>query len=152
MSNTTLSSRFMVRTKENVLTGPFSREEITERVKAGLLREIDEVCSGNGYWIYLHERAECLSLLGVELPRKETSHEERTETGTETATVTATKPVEGHEGGSVMGSVVVTHAPSPEPRAKGNNETIGTFKLVLWGVLILVGFILFQVFRISEGF
>lgn len=133
----------MIRTKENVLTGPFPKEEVVQRVLSGQLREADEVCAGDGYWIYLHERLESRALLGVDLPRTEEFHEEATETGTETATVTVTKPVEHKDGKNGVST------PLPE---SGRAETLGALKLVIWGVLIIVSFILFQVFRITQGF
>lgn len=149
----TPSSQLMIRTKENVLSGPFPKEEIVQRVMKGQLREADEVCSGDGYWIFLHERSESLALLGTQLPRVEDFHEERTETGTET--VTATKPV-------MDGDRIAEHAAhegigrgesmTGETRSKGRRESLGAMKLVIWGILILVGFILFQVFRITNGF
>ena len=63
------SPRFLLRTKENRITGPFGKEELAARVAHGDLRELDEVCPAGGYWIYLHERVESKKILGVELPR-----------------------------------------------------------------------------------
>lgn len=145
------SSPLMIRTKENALTGPFPREEVIRRVLNGQLRESDEICAGDGYWIYLHERGECRSLLGVELPRRKDFHEERTEPGTETETATATKPLDSGGLKSEFEAHLGSTGGTLSTRPKGQTETVGTFKLVLWGVLILVGFILFQIFRISDG-
>src|SRR5690606_6968718 len=92
---------------ENRITGPFAKEEVAARVANGELRELDEVCEAGGYWIYLHERAESLKILGVELPRtkrKEDIHEEETETETETVTATAPLSIQGASG---MGTTVM---------------------------------------------
>lgn len=134
----------MIRTKENVLSGPFPKEEIVQRVLSGQLREADEVCAGDGYWIYLHERLESRALLGVDLPRTEEFHEEATETGTETATVTVTKPS--------VESMSESNGRPAQLSENGRTESIRAVKLVVWGILIIVSFILFQVFRITQGF
>jgi len=138
------ATQLMIRTKENVLSGPFPKEEIVQRVLNGQLREADEVCAGDGYWIYLHERLESRALLGIDLPRTEEFHEEATETGTETATVTVTKP-------SVEDKSESAGVPTPLSE-NGRTESIRAVKLVVWGILIIVSFILFQVFRITQGF
>lgn len=147
------SPRLMIRTKENVLSGPFSKEEVIHRILNGQLREADEICPGNGYWIFLHERNESLALLGAQLPRRADFHEERTETGTET--VTATKPVSAGDridGLDAHEALLRGESLDSGIRKKGRPESLGAVKLVLWGILILVGFILFQVFRITNGF
>lgn len=82
---------FLIRTKENRISGPFPKEVILARMQSGELREMDEVCPSDGYWIYLHERDESMRMLGVALARSEEFHEESTETDTET--VTATQPL-----------------------------------------------------------
>ncbi|MCM2323965.1 MAG: hypothetical protein NDJ90_11955 [Oligoflexia bacterium] len=71
--------RWLVRTEKNQLLGPFSREEVRKQIQEGRLGLQDEVCQGNHYWIYLHEREEVMAQLGLELPRY-SSEEEITET------------------------------------------------------------------------
>lgn len=46
---------WLIRTTQNQLLGPVSKEKIIELIRAGKLEEDDEVCSGNGYWFYIRE-------------------------------------------------------------------------------------------------
>lgn len=149
------SSQIMIRTRENVLSGPFPKEQIVQRILSGELNETTEVCAGDGYWIYLHERLESRMLLGVELSHPEEFHEEATETGTETATVTATRPVDtAHDGlpTSEVSADLPRGSQSQNQSRNGKTETLGALKIIVWGIIIIVSFILFQVFRITEGF
>jgi hypothetical protein len=147
--------RFLLRTKENRISGPFEREELADRVTKGDLRELDEICEANGYWIYLHERAESKRLLGVELPRKKSKddlHEEQTETETETVTATAPMVKDLPTGGSVhlprvMAAPAAT-ATAPVPRRP---ETLGLFKYFLIAIAGIIAFVLFRVFEIAKN-
>lgn len=46
---------WLIRTTQNQLLGPVSKEKIIELIKSGKLEEDDEVASGNGYWFYIKE-------------------------------------------------------------------------------------------------
>lgn len=160
----------MIRTKENRLFGPFSKELVAERVSRGELRDADEVCAGNGYWIYLHEREECRTILGTVLPRKDDLHEEVTETGTETVGATSPQSASAAstsesltetKSGSTR-STPPTGTVSPFPHtvksienlsagAPPRRETIGALRFVVWTFFALIAFILFRVFQISQG-
>jgi hypothetical protein len=146
--------RFLVRTKENRITGPFEREELAERVMKGDLRELDEICEANGYWIYLHERAESKRLLGVELPRKKSKddlHEEQTETETETVTATAPMVKDLPAGGGSVHLPRVVPAPAvAAPPAPRRPETLGLFKYFLLAIAGIIAFVLFRVFEIAK--
>ncbi|MBC7387345.1 MAG: hypothetical protein H7301_14430 [Cryobacterium sp.] len=147
---TDLAAKFMIRTKENRLYGPFSRALVAEQVARGDLREGDEVCAGDGYWIYLHEREESKALLGAVLPRKDEFHEEATETETETAvphpapisTQTLT-PV-----GETGSAAVVTPVEETIPNRP---ETIGSLRVALWLFFLLITYLIFRIFEVSRG-
>ena len=62
--------QWLVRTSKNWIAGPYLKSQIIEMIQAGQLTRDDEICPGNGYWIFLHERAEMLQNLGMECPRK----------------------------------------------------------------------------------
>jgi hypothetical protein len=47
---------WLIRTKSNYLLGPISREKLLELIDSGSVQPDDEVCSGNGYWIYVKEK------------------------------------------------------------------------------------------------
>jgi hypothetical protein len=65
---TTAKDLWMVRTFQNVISGPMSREKLCELILRGEFRLHDEICHANGYWFYLHERAEVARHLGIEVP------------------------------------------------------------------------------------
>jgi hypothetical protein len=78
---------WLVRTAENVIAGPYSKEQICELIREGELTLPDEVCPANRHWFFLHEREEVARSLGVEMsdhlvePDDEPTH---TQTETET--------------------------------------------------------------------
>jgi hypothetical protein len=75
-------AQWLIRTAENVIAGPYEREQVCQLIRDGELNYQDEVCQSNGYWIYLHERDEVLRQLGVEVPKPAAPQgEEVTETG-----------------------------------------------------------------------
>lgn len=47
---------WIIRTKNNFILGPVSREKLLEIVNSGTLAEDDELCSGNGYWFFFREK------------------------------------------------------------------------------------------------
>ncbi len=158
---------FLIRTKENRISGPFPKEEILARISRGELREQDEVCPANGYWIFLHERAESRAMLGVELPRTvDSESEENTETETETATATATAtdlkkvasvtvtgPRETREGYALPVSAADKTAEIPangSPLPRGQPETVGAIRFVLWAFVMVIVFILYRVFQLAQ--
>ena len=161
---------FLIRTKENRISGPFPKEVILARMQSGELREMDEVCPDHGYWIYLHERDESLKMLGAALARSDEFHEESTETDTET--VTATQPSNApYAAGNAKDmmreardTVNANHA-AMEARDENANhpevhpvpirnrpEAIRALKyLVLFFVLLII-FILIQVYQVASPF
>lgn len=62
--------QWMVRTAQNEVRGPFTREAVIQQIQSGQLGPEDEVCQANRYWIYLDEREEVMKQLGIEAPRK----------------------------------------------------------------------------------
>ncbi len=75
---------WLVRTAKNVISGPHSKTEVIDLVKSGAIGPQDEVCPGNGYWIYLHEHEEVQKWLGIAVPRAPRQPgEEVTETQTD---------------------------------------------------------------------
>jgi len=76
--------QWLIRTAQNWIAGPYTKDQVRKMVLEGQLTLQDEVCSGNGYWVYLHERDEVLKQLGVEVPKSPGHAEEITETQTQT--------------------------------------------------------------------
>jgi hypothetical protein len=151
---------FLIRTKENRISGPFPKEVILERMQSGELREMDEVCPASGYWIYLHERDESMKLLGVALAHTEDFHEESTETDTET--VTATAPLAfptaapyaasgAKEGMREATATPIDPPAAPPPAPTGNRpEAIRALKFVLWVFGILIALILLRIYQVAN--
>lgn len=50
-----MNKNWLIRTKNNHILGPVSREKIKELIGNGTIKGDDEICSGNGYWIYIRE-------------------------------------------------------------------------------------------------
>ena len=50
-----MEKNWLIRTKSCHILGPVSREKVLELLQNGSIKPEDEVCSGNGYWIWLRE-------------------------------------------------------------------------------------------------
>ncbi len=73
--------QWLVRTSENRISGPYTREKMCQMILDRQLTLQDEVCEAHGYWIFLHEQGEIFKFLGIEVPKALTgSEEEVTET------------------------------------------------------------------------
>jgi len=155
--------RYLIRTKENRISGPFTKEVILERMQSGELREMDEVCPADGYWIYLHERDESMKMLGAALARSDEFHEESTETDTET--VTATQPVvapfvAGGHAAPARDSVAAATVPEPTASAvapktapapeMNRPELIRMIKFVLWVLAFVIGLIALRIYQVAH--
>ena len=91
---TAAADQWLVRTSQNVIAGPYPREQILQMIKDRHLRPQDEVCPGNSYWFFLHEAEEVIRFLGAEaIPQTHVEGEEVTETQTQTDTHTETRTV-----------------------------------------------------------
>lgn len=47
---------WLIRTKNNHILGPVTKGKIQELISSGNIKGDDEICSGNGYWIYVREQ------------------------------------------------------------------------------------------------
>lgn len=138
---------FLIRTKENRISGPYPKETIVARVHAGELGEMDEVCPATGYWIYLHEREESMKLLGVCVARNDEFHDDSTETDTET--VTATQPVDMARVHRPAVSRPVQFADPVQPPTANRPEPMRAWVLLLWLIVVMIGFILYRVYQVA---
>jgi hypothetical protein len=77
--------QWLIRTAQNWIAGPYKADQVRQMILDRKLTLQDEVCSANGYWVYLHEREEILQQLGIEVPPPggPSSDEEITETQTD---------------------------------------------------------------------
>jgi hypothetical protein len=73
--------QWLVRTAKNWIAGPYTKDQVCKMILGGQLSLHDEVCSANGYWIFIHERNEVRDQLGIEVPKQpSTEGDETTET------------------------------------------------------------------------
>jgi hypothetical protein len=82
---------WMIRTTENVLSGPYTQSQLVQLIEEEKLELTDEICRGNGYWIYLHEEQEVKKQLGIEVPAALVQFEEPTQTETDTILLRASQ-------------------------------------------------------------
>lgn len=61
--------QWLIRTSNNWIAGPYSAQQICQMVLEQKLTLQDEVCTGNGYWIFIHERDEIKKALGIDVPK-----------------------------------------------------------------------------------
>lgn len=52
-----MEKNWLIRTKSCHILGPVSREKVIELWQNGSIKPEDEICSGNGHWIWLRESA-----------------------------------------------------------------------------------------------
>ena len=80
---------WLIRTANNIIGGPYSRNQVVQLIQEGKLGPQDEVCQANHYWIFLHEQAEVESQLGIQMPRTARGDDDEiTETQTDSVSVT----------------------------------------------------------------
>ncbi len=56
-----MNKKWLIRTQHNHLAGPLSKDEVVLLINNGTLAENDEICSGNGFWLFIRE-AELIEL------------------------------------------------------------------------------------------
>ncbi|MCC7441288.1 MAG: hypothetical protein IT285_06635 [Bdellovibrionales bacterium] len=84
-----MNDHWLVRTKDNIIAGPYTGDQIRKLILESQLGYQDEICQGNHYWIFVHERHEVKKQLGIDVPKpKKGSADEVTETETQTETET----------------------------------------------------------------
>jgi len=74
------TSSWMIRTAENILSGPFTKDQVIQLIQEGKLDLTDEVCGSGHYWVFLHEEVEIKTQLGIDLPQSFFDAEESTQT------------------------------------------------------------------------
>lgn len=51
-----MEKNWLIRTKNNHILGPVSKEKVKELISNGSIKGDDEICSGNGYWLFVKEK------------------------------------------------------------------------------------------------
>jgi hypothetical protein len=135
---------WLVRTAQNRLIGPISEEQLKSRILAGEFRLEDEICRANDYWIFLHERDEVQSRLGIQVPSKRARVDDETETGTQTLTDTSTprKPLAQQVAAATPQAPRTPVSPGHPPLPEENRSPVLALLLTLGGL----GLVIFIVF------
>lgn len=71
-----MSLQWMVRTENNELLGPFSKEEVQKMVTSRQISIESEVCESLGFWFPLSFQELLLERLGVEYPKNDGNSDE----------------------------------------------------------------------------
>ena len=51
-----MEKNWLIRTHQNQILGPISKERVIELIRKGNLISEDEICSGNGFWFQVREK------------------------------------------------------------------------------------------------
>lgn len=51
-----MDKTWLIRTKNNHILGPVTKNKVRELIEKGSIKGEDEVCNGNGYWFYVREK------------------------------------------------------------------------------------------------
>src|SRR3954471_13137598 len=78
--------QWLVRTAQNLIMGPYKKEDVLNLIREGSLTLQDEVCQANHFWFYLHEHEELKRQLGLEMPHQLPADDDVTLTQTQTET------------------------------------------------------------------
>jgi hypothetical protein len=47
---------WLIRTSDHFILGPLLRDKLIELIESGRLKDDDEICRGNGFWLFLREK------------------------------------------------------------------------------------------------
>lgn len=64
-----MEKNWLIRTKNQHILGPISKNKVNELFNNGSIKGDDEVCSGNGYWFYIREKDLVEKYLIGEIPQ-----------------------------------------------------------------------------------
>ncbi len=104
-----MSDQWLVRTSQNVILGPYSKDEVCAMIGEGALGLQDEVCLANHFWFFLHEHEEVKRQLGVEVPTAQLISEDDV-TLTQTETIDAIKAAQAELGDGPEQTAMFTRA------------------------------------------
>ena len=86
-------NQWLIRTSQNVISGPFTAEQVRKKILDAELKSEDEICQANHFWIFIYETKEVEEQLGIKVPayvlqNRAQDEDEVTETATEPQTPT----------------------------------------------------------------
>ena len=138
---------WLIRTAQNQIIGPLTREELCSRIQDGKLSPQDEICPGGGYWIFMYENEEVSRFLGITLKGSGIDHDEVTLTQTQTQTDTLTD------------TSVLREPRKPAPYAIPSNSPAGAhhslltatfWRAITWILGVAIAVVVYSVFRLTH--
>lgn len=86
-------NQWLIRTSQNMISGPFTAEQVRKKILDAELKSEDEICQANHFWIFIYETKEVEEQLGIKVPayvlqNRAKDEDEVTETATEPQTPT----------------------------------------------------------------
>ena len=140
----TNNAEWLIRTSQNQIIGPVSRDELCGRIQEGEFSPQDEICPTNGYWIFLYENDEVSRLLGITLKKPEVDHDEVTLTQTQTHTDTLTDTATLRESRKPQSPYQIS--------ARGGNSLQGAsfWRAVTWILGFGIAVVVYSVFRLTH--
>ncbi len=151
--------QWLIRTVQNRIAGPFTKDQVVKLVLDHKLGLQDEICPANGYWVYLYERDEVIKYLGVEYPvSKDGEHKEDvTETEIVTSSDDTTDPgldfrrrqmqANGQVRSTAKRPASLTQRPSeirtsidPDPEGSDSYKSWFALLVIVLGIVLLLAY------------
>jgi hypothetical protein len=153
-----MMDQWLIRTSENWIAGPYSKEQVCQMILDGKLSLQDEVCVADGFWIYIHEREEVKQLLGIDVPKSKLASDDEEVTQTQSnleedditdpdvTQVRTTRPVSP----SIPPSVPLRRESrsNPQIEIKGQVEKASFWRGIAWVFVLGSGVLIFVLTRV----
>jgi hypothetical protein len=160
--------QWLIRTSENWIAGPYSKEQVCQMILDGKLGLQDEVCVSDGFWIYIHEREEVKQFLGIEVPKSKLASDDEEVTQTQSnleedditdpdvTQVRTTRPISsskvlGKSPGKPLEASVPLRRESrsnPQIEIKGHDEKSSLWRGIAWVFVFGSGVLIFVLTRV----
>lgn len=134
-----METQWLLRTALNRISGPYTREEVRELIREGVLGLQDELCPANGHWILLSEREEIRREFDIEISSELTEDVTTTGTHTETATETENSVSEPSPLVASAGAIASVEQGSPPEASVGEGQQArkpALLPALIWVLLI----------------
>ena len=68
-----MTKDWLIRTTENEIIGPVTKEKVVELIETNKLKPEDELCCGNSFWFFVKEKEFITKNFNIEIEVHETS-------------------------------------------------------------------------------
>jgi len=114
------NQKWLIRTFDHIIVGPISKEHLKNLIQKGELAPEDEICPGNGFWVYLNDADEIKNIFDVTLPDTDDHTDEISATETEIIPTGVTLKIQEEKNGPKRFNT----APSYSPEEKNTLDRI----------------------------